>query len=248
LHGFGEALDINERDEFTGERAPSFAEELRKSFHELVGMSAAVQVSVRRESCELLSVGTDSEAEDEPPARQVVEGGRLPGDQDRMVERHHQHTCGEPEPCRASGNKGQVSKWIEVTRGLVEFFSDVTLGSDVIVSPHRLKAESLGVDCQLDRLGNVCVGDWVHHSFGRGGDAQTEANVRHVERFPTTARALGGAGILRTIEEASGWTITLLLPGWFLEIIYRFGPFGKGIHGLRSFRSVGRRRSRGSLK
>jgi len=84
-----------------------------------------------------------ADAEFEPAARQQVDGGRLLGEQHRVVPRQHHHGGAEPQGLGARGQPGQQS---ETGRDLAE------PGEMVLDHEGAVKAQRLGFNIIFDEI------------------------------------------------------------------------------------------------
>ena len=106
------------------------------------------------EGVELLLQPADADAELDPPARQVVEGGQLLGQHDRVALREDEDAGGEAERRRDRGDVGQPDQRVRDGRrrhrrhlpvGAVRVGGRVVVGvDDVLDGPDRLEAGGLG--------------------------------------------------------------------------------------------------------
>jgi len=110
---------------------------------EVLGEAAAGFGHVEPEAVELVAAEAPADAEDDPPARHVVEHQDLLGQADGVVPGQHHHHRTELHPPRAGRHPGQELRHVG---------AHVVVGEVVLGAPHRVEAERLGGAGQLEAL------------------------------------------------------------------------------------------------
>src|SRR5439155_15690542 len=109
LHGSRPAEDRREADPLSLEGGPILGPELPHCRHRLAHEREAIR-EVRREEVHLLSQPAGTDTEEEPTARQPVEGRHLMGGEERIALGHETDPRTDPEPARDRRRSGEYGE------------------------------------------------------------------------------------------------------------------------------------------
>ena len=118
---------------------------------------------VRDDGLELIAVAADRDPEGHAATAELVEGGHLLRQQDRVAHRQHEDPGGQPHYGGLGCDVCQRDQRLEIVRRCRPRLADILLGAQMIVAGDVVVAELLSLDCYPDDVLDGSEGHWIHH-------------------------------------------------------------------------------------